>query len=618
MNQWAITVGINQYRYFQPLGYAQRDAQALRQFLIDEAGFSSDRCLLLTETSPAIGGKSTYPTREAIQSWIDLLRQQYIQPGDGVWFFFSGYGICYQGQDYLVPIDGEPTAIQATAISLEEIYRQLKMMLASSMLVLLDINRSEGILSNETVGVQTVRLADQTQIPTILSCQPGQFSREAAALGQGFFTAALLESLRYPQCATLENLNRFLSDRLPQLSEHYWRPVQQPLMISPPEKIHQVILPHSYRQQGVAINQAATSSGGSSLFDQPEVPGYDEALHRYTENCSGPDLTAFDVEGLIGPWEGTKSETQSSPQSGNLGSCQTEPPASKFDVSELATVFPGPRAADQASNGSASAHSSVSSQSAPLSIPTESRGDSSLQEISDALFWRPAVMWGGLAVSALFLGVLLRNWTAITQGNPPTPQPTQVALNAPQASPPTNSPVPPAGDRTVPSTTARSQAAIKSSPISIRPATPPLDFAPPQNPPTSQPPSSPTLPNPGSAIVNPLAKARALVKSEQASPYRAAIREATKIRPGHPQYQEAQQEIAAWSKEILRVAQQRAKQKRFDGAVLAAALVPSNQPIVVEAKGAIAWWCSILRRRPGGSSTQYQQARAICRKQTGR
>ena len=36
---WAITIGINSYRYLQPLNYAKRDADSVRQFFADELKF---------------------------------------------------------------------------------------------------------------------------------------------------------------------------------------------------------------------------------------------------------------------------------------------------------------------------------------------------------------------------------------------------------------------------------------------------------------------------------------------------------------------------------------------------------------------------------------------------
>ena len=36
---WAITIGVNQYEYLQPLQYAQRDAEAMRDYFLQEAEF---------------------------------------------------------------------------------------------------------------------------------------------------------------------------------------------------------------------------------------------------------------------------------------------------------------------------------------------------------------------------------------------------------------------------------------------------------------------------------------------------------------------------------------------------------------------------------------------------
>lgn len=65
-NYWAIAIGINQYQLFQPLSCAQADAEALEDFLVTEAGFLPKHCLLMTDTSPPIGDRSTYPTKENI------------------------------------------------------------------------------------------------------------------------------------------------------------------------------------------------------------------------------------------------------------------------------------------------------------------------------------------------------------------------------------------------------------------------------------------------------------------------------------------------------------------------------------------------------------------------
>lgn len=76
---FAIAIGINQYQHFQPLNYAQQDAQALWDLWTQRLGIPSNQCFLLTDSAQAINGQSTYPERETLQNWLDYLS------GDGQW-----------------------------------------------------------------------------------------------------------------------------------------------------------------------------------------------------------------------------------------------------------------------------------------------------------------------------------------------------------------------------------------------------------------------------------------------------------------------------------------------------------------------------------------------------
>lgn len=242
-NHWAIAIGINQYQRFQPLSYAKQDAEGLHNFLVNEIGFFSEQCLLFTDTSPPVLGKSTYPNRENLQEWLNQIPKNNLQPGDIFWFFFSGYGVSTSAEDYLMPVDGNPDLLNETGISIQSLFTSLKAFPTDNHIVLLDMNRSQGIRTGETIGTQTMDLAKKLGIPTILSCQPSQFSRETSTLQHGFFTAALLEGLRSRRCQTWEKLDNYLSDRLPQLCEQHWRPRQEPFIIFPLEKATQEILP---------------------------------------------------------------------------------------------------------------------------------------------------------------------------------------------------------------------------------------------------------------------------------------------------------------------------------------------------------------------------------------
>ncbi|MGB7518869.1 MAG: caspase family protein, partial [Spirulinaceae cyanobacterium] len=241
-----IAVGINQYQFLQPLSYAQADAFGLRQFFVKETNLSPQQCLLLTEASPWVERQSTYPTKENILSWLEKSSTETGKPNI-LWFLFSGYGINWQGEDYLIPIDGNPKDIPNTAIPLESLLTTLQKQAGDNVLVLLDINRSPGIFAGASVGAQTAALAREMGIALILSTQVNEYSHESASLGRGFFTEALLEALDYyHEDLTLEVLENYLRYRLPEIGEHHWRPAQTPIIITPsPQAGKGKILPGS-------------------------------------------------------------------------------------------------------------------------------------------------------------------------------------------------------------------------------------------------------------------------------------------------------------------------------------------------------------------------------------
>lgn len=260
-----IAVGINRYQFFQPLSYAEADAQGLQTFLVEEAGVASDRCFLLTDTAFSVSDRSSYPTRDNIIAGWEFCQANLLQAGDTLWFFFSGYGVSTGGEDYLMPIDGNPDDIANTGISVRSLLQELKQQNDVNVLVLLDMNRSQAIQSGAIVGQITAELSRQLEIATILSCQPDQFSHEAAALAHGLFTAALLEALRYDPSMTLASLEQYLRDRLSELSEHHWQPLQTPLVVIPSTQAHRpLIVPTKVRQPERSLIPYALLAGGKA------------------------------------------------------------------------------------------------------------------------------------------------------------------------------------------------------------------------------------------------------------------------------------------------------------------------------------------------------------------
>ena len=234
---WATIAGINQYQFFQPLPYARQDAEALHRFLTRYGHLDPSCGVLLTDNSPAQENPQTrqtwgtHPSREGWWAWLQsLCTTDQLQPEDTLWVFFSGYGVHQKGEDYLMPSDGNPQAIPETGISVRSLLHLLHGARTHQILVLLDMSRSQGIFAPEQCpGQQTADLATQFNIPTILSCQPHQFAHETTDLRLGLFTAALLEGLRSDSVETFGELVLYLNDRVPELCDHHWKPLQLPL-----------------------------------------------------------------------------------------------------------------------------------------------------------------------------------------------------------------------------------------------------------------------------------------------------------------------------------------------------------------------------------------------------
>ncbi|MEG3860389.1 caspase family protein [Microcoleus sp. herbarium12] len=604
-----IAIGINQYQLLQPLSYAQEDAEALHTFLVEEAGFAPDGCLLMTDSSPSLWGQSTYPNRENILRLTQSLCRDHLQQGDLLWCFFSGYGVSYEGKDYLMPVDGNPADIQGTGIPVELLLNTLKNAPTETVLVLVDMNRSQIVKAGETIGTQTAELARELEIPTVLSCRPNQVSRETSALRQGFFTTALLEGLRSGQCLTLKGLDRFLSDRLPELCDHHLRPKQQPLMVvNPPGKTHLVILPDA---AGVPAAALAGRNG---------------------------NMTAGATQGLERPPMVAAAARMELPEAADNA---VNAPPSKPPLDRSNAVVPAAGGDDL--------------PNLPPRQDVDNAG-------SDKSFVQQLILWSGATALVLLLGVFVTNRSIFLgqqEGDPRSPaQNAQnpgmqnsggvgVSPNQPRAVQAGS------GTKQAPSSQqvwAEAKTFLKDgSASSFNRAVVKARTIPPSDPlyPQSQQDierwsltildiangraargdyqgaigAAKLMPDVNKAVYNQsqeaiaqwdnlakqqqvnatlLSTAKSQIKRGAASSYSKGIQQANKIQAGQPKYEEAQQLIGEWSDTILKIAQLRGSQGRLKEAVEAASLVPSGTKSYQPAQAAIATWKTKLQRPKKG------------------
>ena len=604
-----IAIGINQYQLLQPLSYAQEDAEALYGFLTSEAGFAPDGCLLMTDSSPSLWGQSTYPNRENILRLTQSLCAEHLQLGDLLWCFFSGYGVSYEGKDYLMPVDGNPADIQGTGIPVELLLNTLKKAPTETVLVLVDMNRSQIVKAGETIGSQTAELARQLEIPTVLSCRPNQVSRETSALRQGFFTTALLEGLRSGQCTTLKGLDRFLSDRLPELCDHHLRPKQEPLMVvNPPGKAHLVILPDA---SGVPTAVLAGRNGNMTVnaadgFDSPQMATATARMElpAAVRNAEDPSVEMAPVSqpNAVGTDDrgGDRPSLQKPEAQDNGGSDKSflQPLILWSSATALVlllgvfltnrSIFLGqkegdPRSpAENAQNpGSQNSAGAGVSQNQPLALQAGTR---TKQPPSSKQVWAEAKTFLKDGSASSFNRAVVKART-IPASDPLYPQAQQDierwsltildiangraargdfqgAIGAAKLMPDVNGPVYNQSKEAI----AQWEELSKSQTVNA-------------------------------AL---LSAAKGQIKRGAASSYSKGIQQANKIQPGEPKYEEAQQLIGQWSETILKIAQLRGSQGKLKEAVEAASLVPSGTKSYQQAQKNIANWKTKLQGQKKG------------------
>ena len=645
---WAIIIGINQYQGFQPLMQAQNDAVGIRRYLIDEAGFAPENCILLSDLSTSTEQEAVYPDRLAINDWLETICQGRVQSDDTLWFYFSGYGAQADNKDYLMPVDGDPAQVKQTGIALQDVVKHLKQSPTQNTMMVLDMNRSQSALAGQAIGEQVTKLANKARIPLILSCQPNEFSHETLAVRHGLFTAALLEGLRYDGCATLSHLERYLVERVPELCEHHWRPIQNPVVALPEEQKFRLLwhqrdttAPDNIGPPaGLATSEVDAPDAVPLIPDTPDVDDFDFSQEDPVLIPDNPDDEFVDEPGLI-----------------------PEP------VSELILEDELPEEPSREPFSLDPVDGDVDDPDAYGTILTEELPDVEPKKSSNVGGCLGAL---GALVALLLLGaVLFRNQPAVKNAldqvppgwlarvgldpdgadgtDPATPDDTDADPTVdPNADPTvgeaapgtTEDTEPPDNPDTETSEDPDAGSSDAEDPDAESPDAPDTDTPEtveaeldvdledlglgvdepdaatgdgetPDNPDTaasdaSETPTTPTAAssntvptassntgssNPGEDTAALLEEARRTLRPSQASRFASAIATARKIPPGDPNYNQAQADIQRWSRVILDLAQGRAAETELEAAINAAKLIPREPADVYqEAQKRISFW----------------------------
>lgn len=578
-NQWALIIGINQYKAIQPLMYAQPDAVGLRNFFVDELGVSVHSCTLLTDISAAVEPHAYMPLRDEIEHQLQTLCRDRVQPDDLLWVFFSGYGLAEGGQDYWMTLDSEPGKLADTGIPLTRIFEILGSAKTDQIVLAMDMNRSQGAIGHRDIGAQTLTLAKDYGITTFLSCQPEQFSHETMYVRHGLFTKALLEGLRYHGCITASQLAAYVGDRVPELCEHHCRPRQDPVVVmSPAQKFMMVVPADGINNLSVTENDAANLGLGLAA-----VPPANETV------ITTPPLINQPITPLPAPLP--------APTPGTSPSFEIE--SNKPPTTIVTPTLPG--------NSSTKPEVDAPDENAIVPRPTNDEDDEDPQETALPIsgIWK----WGGLLAALAFLaGVFARYQPALFGGGeflessegPALVETTELEADAAEETPPVEGEAPAAaatgdGSEGSPLFPAdidpieRGETALQRADEAIAnnrfgEARAWLSQVPPELQDNTY---QSLLQQANSEVAEAavrnqdiLTSARQIIQPNSASMFNDAIEQARQVPPDDPYYEQAQEDIRRWGRVILDLAEGRAAGGDINGAIAAARLVPEDQPEV--------------------------------------
>ena len=222
-----LIIGVNSYQdaTFQPLHYAENDARAIAQWLVNTKGGNW--------SPPDVQHvQGAYATRELIESLITRLCINTAEPGDLVFVYFAGHAFVDEasGEGFLA-LANTNAQQPATAIHLATLAQQcMSRSRAAHVIFLLDcfqnghtwnMRRSTPFDAKPLLGSRILNGLQQTSDRFIIcSCRGNESAPEASEKNLGIFTYRMILGLCGPagdpttKQITLQKLHAFLSRAL--------------------------------------------------------------------------------------------------------------------------------------------------------------------------------------------------------------------------------------------------------------------------------------------------------------------------------------------------------------------------------------------------------------------
>ncbi|MCW3095929.1 MAG: hypothetical protein JWL77_1547 [Chthonomonadaceae bacterium] len=231
----ALVIGIGQYEHAGSLApTTYNDAQRFADLLKTQFKFPEEAVTLLTDAPDT--PESRRPTYIHLRNAFKTLLAG-INDKSEVVIYFSGHGTRAEDHDWLVPLDGVPSDVNATCINYDDFKSQLNTKTPARALLIVDACRNlSGGKDAGSSGFGAGKGLTGPQFAELLSCRPKEESKvgKPEDFTESVFTHFLLQGLRGDPEAldagvvTFDSLNEYVQGRVSQYVSNKFGESQNP------------------------------------------------------------------------------------------------------------------------------------------------------------------------------------------------------------------------------------------------------------------------------------------------------------------------------------------------------------------------------------------------------
>ena len=211
LNDYAVVIGIEQYRHIPPAEFASRDAALVKDYL-KAAGIPERNIAFLAD-----GQATLSDLKKTLEKWL----MNHVNKESRVIVYFSGHGApaTDNGDAYLVPFEGDPNYLEDTAYPVKRLYEKLGKLPARQVTVLLDSCFSgAGGRSVLPTGARPLVMARESftipaNVAVLTAARESQISTTSPERKHGLFTYYFLRALKQGK-ENLPDIYQYLKGRV--------------------------------------------------------------------------------------------------------------------------------------------------------------------------------------------------------------------------------------------------------------------------------------------------------------------------------------------------------------------------------------------------------------------